>query len=200
MKNTTTAGQTAKADLRHTILTKDTDGNRLEIYIRLNDECKNGHQDFSITASAWEKGKPKTDKWNIYGGCCHEEILAVRPDLLPFVKLHLSDWEGVPMYAVENGFYHLKNGFWNTQKPINIETATDEHFCAKFCEYYRITPEQFKQLKTSENSLQYALFLQSLGILKQWKEEANKAIKMLEGMTGSQFLPNSKKSQYNLPK
>lgn len=193
MKNTATAGQTAKTDLRHTIVTRDTDGNRLEIYIRLNDECKNGHQDFSITASAWEKGKPKTDKWNIYGGCCHEEILKARPDLLPFVKLHLSDWEGVPMYAVENGFYHLKNGFYKT-KP------TDADFKSEFCEYYRITPEQITQLKTSENSLQYALFLQSLGILKQWKEEANKAIKILEEMTGSQFLPNSTKSQYNLPK
>ena len=45
------------------------------ISIRLNDECKNGHEDFSITADFWKLERPKTDKNWIMGGCCHEEIL-----------------------------------------------------------------------------------------------------------------------------
>lgn len=64
----TTTQLPASNDLRHTIDTKDKDGNSMRIKIRLNDECKNGHQDFAITADVWEKGKPKTDRYCIMGG------------------------------------------------------------------------------------------------------------------------------------
>ena len=39
-------------NLTHRINTNDLEGNPLEIDIRLNDECKNGHEDFAITATA----------------------------------------------------------------------------------------------------------------------------------------------------
>jgi len=183
---------TATNDLRHTIITTDSEGNFLKISIRLNDECKNGHQDFAITASAWKKGKPHTDRYNIYGGCCHDEILKVRPDLKIFVNLHLCDYEGIPTYAVENGFYHLTNGF-NSVKREQAE------FKAKFCEYYRISTKQFDALNTSKNQLQYALKLQELGILTQWKAEANKAIELLQEMAGKEFLVDSVKTQFHAP-
>lgn len=179
-------------DLRHTITTKDSEGNDLVIEIRLNDECKNGHQDFSITGSGFTKGKPHTDRNCIYGGCCHEKIEKARPSLKMFINLHLCDWEGIPMYAVENGFYHLRSGFNNT-KPN--ETA----FKAEFCEYYRITPQQFDTLNKCHNKTQYAVCLKDLGILKQWKAEAEAAIKALEELTGQEFLSDSVKSQYNAP-
>jgi len=181
-----------KNNLKHTIETRDTDGNPLVIKIRLNDECKNGHQDFAITATGWEKGKKRNDRTMIYCGCCHDEILKARPDLKLFVDLHLSDADGVPMYAVENGFYHLKNGF--------SKTPTDSpNFAKEFTEYYRMTAEQFDTIKTAQNQLQYALMLQNLGILAQWKEQANEAIKQLESMTGETFLNDSTKSQYHAP-
>lgn len=179
-------------DLRHSILAHDKDGNPIYIKIRLNDECKNGHQDFSITADIYEKDKPKADRYFICGGCCHDEIIKARPDLKIFVNLHLCDYEGIPTYAVENGFYHLRNGFNNT-KP------EDSNFKAEFCDYYRISSEQFDILNESRNQLQYALQLDGLGILKQWKKEANEAIKMLEEMTGKTFVVDSKKTQYHAP-
>jgi hypothetical protein len=126
-------------------------------------------------------------------GCIHEDIIKHFPEFEIFVKLHLSDCTGVPLYAIENGFYHLKSGFSKT-KP------EDPTFKADFCDYYRITPEQYEVIKLSQNKLQYALNLQNLGILKQWNDEAQKAIEILEGLTGKEFLNDSIKSQFNAPK
>jgi len=179
-------------NLQHKITCKDTDGNNMFISIRLNDECHNGHQDFAITADIYEKGKPHTDRYCFMGGCCHDEIIAAKPELKIFVNLHLCDYAGIPMYAVENGFYHLRNGFNNT-KP------EEPKFVEEFCSYYRVTEKQFNVLQQSENKLQYALNLQNLGILNQWKVEADKAIKLLEKFTGNEFICDSKKTQYNAP-
>ena len=45
---------------------------KMTISIRLNDECKNGHADFSITADAKEY---YNGRWqDSFGGCCHDEI------------------------------------------------------------------------------------------------------------------------------
>ena len=79
----------------------------MTIKIRLDDECENGHQDFSITGDIYQKGKPKTDRYFLSGGCIHEEILKVRPDLKIFVNLHLSDYDGVPMHPTANMIYFL---------------------------------------------------------------------------------------------
>ncbi len=182
----------ATNDIRHTILAHDPDGNRITIKIRLSDECKNGHQDFSITGDIYEKGKPKTDRYFISGGCIHEDILQARPDLKIFIDLHLCDYKGVPMHAVANGFYHLRQGFNNT-KPGSPE------FMTEYCEYYRITTAQFRELNNCHNQLQFAVLLDKLGILAQWEKQANEAIKLLEEMTGKIFLVDSKKSQYYPP-
>lgn len=178
--------------MKHKIITKDADNNQLFITIRLDDECKNGHQDFAITGTLYEAGKPCNDRNMIGSGCIHEDILAARPDLKPFVDLHLSDCEGVPIYAVENGFYHLTKGFNNT-----LPTAPT--FSAEFCEYYRITPKQFDALKECETQIQFAVMIQKLGILDQWKAQANEAIKQLEAMTGETFVNTSVKSQFHAP-
>lgn len=179
-------------DLCHTIHTKTLSGDDMYIKIRLNDECKNGHQDFAITADVYQKGKPKIDKYHIMGGCCHDEILATQPDLNIFVALHLCDYKGIPMYAIENGFYHLREGLGDI-KPDNPK------FKSAFIRYYRMTEPQFDTLNTSENKIQYATKLIALGVLKQWETQANEAISRLEEMTGKKFLVDSKKTQFNAP-
>lgn len=190
--NTTTQATTEQSNsLIHTIDTNNSEFN-MRIKIRLNDECKNGHQDFSITATIWEIGKVRNDRNMIAGGCCHDEILKHRPDLQNFVNLHLCDFTGCPMYAVGNGFYHLTNGFNNT-KP------NETNFKAEFCSYYRITAEQFDILAQSENELRYAINLQKLGILLQWMDEARQAILLLEQWTGKKFLIDSVRTQYTAP-
>ncbi len=190
--NTTTQATTEQSNsLIHTIDTNNNEFN-MRIKIRLNDECKNGHQDFSITATYWEIGKVRNDRNMIAGGCYHDEILKHRPDLQIFVNLHLCDFTGCPMYAVENGFYHLTNGFNNT-KP------NEANFKAEFCSYYRITAEQFDILAQSENELRYAINLQKLGILLQWMDEARQAVLLLEQWTGKKFLIDSVRTQYTAP-
>lgn len=182
----------ASNDLHHTINTHDADGNTMRIKIRLNDECKNGHQDFAITADIWQKGKPQIDKWQIMGGSCHDVILKARPDLKIFVDLHLCDYKGIPTYAVENGFYHLQEGF-NDVKPDSTE------FKAKFCQYYRVWGWQFDRLLQSENQIQFSMLLKDLNILDQWENDAKEAIQILEKMTGTKFIVDSKRTQYNAP-
>lgn len=162
------------------------------VSIRLNDECKNGHQDFAITGDIYEAGKPKTDRYFISGGCIHEEILKAFPEFKIFVNLHLCDYKGVPMHPTANGFYHLTNGFNNT-KPY------DAGFKTEFCEYYRISAKQFDKLATAKNVTQYALILQKENILEQWEKEANEAIKILENLTGKKFLVDSKRTQFIAP-
>lgn len=86
-------------------ITKQTPEGALVISIS-NDGC-GGNPYFSITADLYEKGKPLTDRNYIAGGCLHDKILVAAPSLKPFVDIHLSDLEGIPMHAVENGFYWL---------------------------------------------------------------------------------------------
>ena len=188
---TTTQTIEQSNSLIHTIDINNSEVN-MRINIRLDDECKNGHQDFSITATFWEIGKVRNDRNMIAGGCCHDKILKHRPDLQIFVNLHLCDFTGCPMYAAENGFYHLTNGFNNT-KP------NDANFKPEFCSYYRITAEQFDILAQSENKLRYAINLQKLGILMQWMDEARHAILFLEQLTGKKFLIDSVRTQYTAP-
>lgn len=178
--------------LRYTINTHDADGNTMRIKIRLNDECKNGHQDFAITADIWEKGKPQTDKYWLMGGCCHDEILKARPDLKIFVDLHLCDYKGIPMHAAENGFYFLREGF-NDVKPDAPE------FKEKFCQYYRVFGWQFDHLLQAENKIQLAILLKDLNILDQWENDAKEATRILEEMTNTKFIVDSKRTQYNAP-
>lgn len=172
-------------------VTKHTLKETFIIKISLADECKNGHQDFSITGSIYEKGKALIDRNCSCSGAIGDEIAKAFPELAIFNRLHLCDSDGIPMYAVENGFYHLKNGF-NSK-------STGDMFKSEFCDYYRLTPEQFDIVSKSENKIEYALLLQDLGILAQWKEEAKQAIKQLEKLTGDEFIYDSKKSQYNAP-
>lgn len=91
--------------LRHSIVVSK--GNQItDIRITLDDDCKNGHEDFSITANIREKNSLGI-MVDAGGGCCHEHILALRPDLKPFVDLHLCTWQGVPMHCASNAFYWL---------------------------------------------------------------------------------------------
>lgn len=158
---------------------QDKQGNPVHIKISLDDDCKNGHADFLVTATVYEKDKPKNDRNTICSGCCHKEILEARPDLKLFVDLHLADSDGVPMYAIANGFYHLKNSSAKVAR-----------------EYIRATQSEFEQIATSEDESVFQYWVEKLGILKRWKSEANQAIALLEEWTGLKFKDESTRKAY----
>ena len=156
-------------NLKHKI--SITEKSNCVISIRLNDECKNGHEDFSITATFWEIGKTRIDRNCIMGGCCHEEILKVRPDLKIFVDLHLNDFRGYPMYFIENGFYHLEN------MPKD-----------KFMKYAKVDETGYELLKKASTKDEYGyLLLNKLENHKIWEDLAKKGIAKLQELTGKVF-------------
>tara|TARA_R110001592_G_scaffold357192_1_gene659988 strand:+ start:538 stop:1422 length:885 start_codon:yes stop_codon:yes gene_type:complete len=149
------------------------------IKIKLADDCKNGHQDFSITATFYEPNKRRTDRNLLTAGCCHDEILKAMPELKMFVDLHLCDYEGSPMYAIENGFFNLSN-------------LTKE----KYINYFNITAEQYEELKKAKDKLYFAELIMQLGIKTSWGKRAKAAIKTLEKMTNTKFINTSTKRNF----
>jgi len=173
--------------MKTTINRTDKNGNQWQIEIRLDDPCKNGHQDFSITGTCWEKGKAKNEKNMVCAGACGDTIAKLFPEYEIFNRLHLCDYKGIPMYCVSNGFFHLKNGF-NSQ-------TTGEQFMSEYCKYYRLTREQFMELNKAENATHFAMILKRTGIFEQWEKEAKEAIKILEELTGEKFVNTSCREQ-----
>lgn len=49
-----------------------------------------------------------------HGGAGHEFILQHYPQYEDLAALHLSDMDGAPMHALENGFYHLGGTKWTS--------------------------------------------------------------------------------------
>lgn len=138
--------------------------------VSLNDDCKNGIYDFSVTADTYQK-KLNGQFYNVSGGCQHEEILKHFPDYYKmFVSLHLCNHYGQPMYPVANGFYHMKNS--------SKEVCMD---------YLRISENEYKLLKIAEDEKYFKYLLFKSGIVKRWNKEAKQAILKLQELTGNEW-------------
>lgn len=74
-------------------------GDQITAQIRFDDELKNGHSYFSITATIYDKhGR------DIGGGCCHDDIAKAFPEFRPLIKWHLVSTDG-PMHYLANVVY-----------------------------------------------------------------------------------------------
>lgn len=143
---------------------------RIDVKIQLTDECKNGVCHWSITADIYGKRRNGRFVW-CSGGCCHNEISKHFPEFSMFVALHLSDCYGAPLYAVENGYYHMKNS--------SKETVIN---------YLRITETEYNLLCQSGDKQYFKYLLYSMGIVNRWNEESKAAIKDLEALTGNEWV------------
>ena len=158
------------------------DGRQFNITISLDDECHNGHQDFSITGSIYEAGKPKVGGYMVSCGAIGDHIAKEFPDLAIFNRLHLCDYAGAPTYAVANGFYQIKR--------MDVE---------QFSDYFRCTPVERDMLCVAENEEQFSILLYLSDIPTRWEQEAGEAIKILEGMTGEKWVNDNTKRHFTAP-
>ena len=135
----------------------------------LNDKCNNGHEDFSITYTSYEY---KNGKWREYGGGCGSELWKElnRPDLKLICDLHLSQFNGVPMLAIDNSYFWLENGnVTNAQKII------------------RATDEEMEELRYIYNKGDFRTAVVVMGLPNRWKAEALECIKWLQAGTDYEF-------------
>lgn len=137
----------------------------------LHDDCKNGFEHFSITYTRFEKAR--NNRYYERGGGCGSDLYKMFPEFELICKLHLSDFRGVPMYAVENGMYHLKN----SDKGIAMS-------------YLRINEEEYQKLKYIDDKTDFKVALNDLGIVKRWKQEADECISWLLNGEDKAFVSN----------
>lgn len=107
---------------RKTITKTLANGNVLDIEIRYDDQCGNGHNSFAITGTLYEK-LPRCDKNIIACGCIHDEIIKHAPEYAHLVKWHHMNSDG-PMHYLANTIYNASDKDYNGKKagePSRIE-------------------------------------------------------------------------------
>jgi hypothetical protein len=119
----------------------------MRVLVRFYDNCQNGHNTFSITASIWRPGYRDGEA----GGCLHNEIAAAFPELAPLIK-----WHGVsvdsPMHYVENTLYWLGyRGFCGRDQygPPNLSFARNTACWQDMPENF-ICPEELREVAPKE--------------------------------------------------
>lgn len=119
---------------------------------------------FSITADEYCVNHPRSP---YASGCMHEDILKHFPELKDFVSMHLSDIDGKPMHAIENGWYWLCSslgiGEYKDSDPIKSFKV--------FCDHCRITEHQGKDIQeTIKTTLEIKKDNQIIEAKKRWVE------------------------------
>lgn len=82
----------------------DTGNYRIIVRIRHDDECRNGHETFSITADVYRGMKREP----VVAGCCHDIIARYVPELEPLIKWHQTSSDG-PMHYISNTVFHASD-------------------------------------------------------------------------------------------
>ena len=121
---------------------------------------------FSITADI------KEGRREYMSGCCHNDIEKVYPELSDVIALHLSDINGEPSYAIENGYY------WVTAMQGNNrwEKDTEKDYVGIFSHYVRISRDGAIALsKRIKDKTEFAEWINTQK--PRWEQEAQSIIK-----------------------
>lgn len=154
----------------------------LVIKISTNEEKSTPY--FSITGELYEEGKSKIERNLIACGCIHEDILEVAPELKALVDLHLSDLDGVPIHAEENGWFWLAKA---SGVPQPYEPSQDSNKCFKFfCQHARLSTEDAQEVvdRVKRNPVRgremWGKYLD--GLRPVWHDQAQKAIELIKSL------------------
>ena len=163
----------------------------LTIYAGLHYIRGNPAPFFSLTAESEEYGY----------GMLHDLILEHCPELAPLADLHLSDINGVPMHAVENGWYWLKGAAGDQgsffSESINSEEEPEKcmqmlakHLRISNAEAQKLIQETTRSVKRVGNitaKQEFACYIEHLK--PHWKEEADEAIERFDLRIYGDFWP-----------
>lgn len=113
-------------------------GGAIRVTLRFDDDLSNGHNTYAITADVVTTDS-RRQRDSAAGGCLHEDIARIFPELAPLIKWHLTSADG-PMHYIANTVYHagdrdyrglrkgetkqLQNG--KTQLPVWTLVAVNE--------------------------------------------------------------------------
>lgn len=166
----------------------------IEVNIRWNDHCNNGHNDFAITADIYTTSRhPREPKlrhksgrvcWLSSCGCQHNEVKKRFPQLAKYIHWHLAESDDPSMYYIENSM------FWAGHRGKYDDTPNWGHFtntahwghCKKDAEQdpAKLSKKQLEErLKERKPELmqqfQKALvelmnYLASKNVLHKWKD------------------------------
>jgi hypothetical protein len=71
--------------------------------VRFDDDCRNGHNSFAITATVRDP-KIRGDRGFVAGGCLHDDVASAFPELAHLIPWHLASTDG-PMHYLANTVY-----------------------------------------------------------------------------------------------
>lgn len=141
----------------------------IDVEIGLRYIKENGYSYFYAVGDVYELKRAR--KKIISSGCIHEEILKYFPEFKTFVQLHGNSSYGMPMHMFSN-----------------IKFAIDNNKIDVICSYLGISDVMAKELICWGEEIDYIkYFLEENDIIYHLRSKANKAIKMLEELTGNEF-------------
>lgn len=88
--------------------------------VRYDDQCGNGHNTFSVTATVVTAtvvtAESKRQRDIAAGGCMHEEIARIFPQLAPLIKWHLVSSDGPMHYLANTRYLSGDRDHWGLKK------------------------------------------------------------------------------------
>ena len=135
----------------------------LKVDAKLHQLNGNARPYFSLTGEVWDFRHREDPSMC---GCIHDVILEHFPDLQIIADLHLSDEDGVPMHAVENGWYWYGGTKW--QERENVMLAS----------HLRVPIDWAQEIP---NGMSKDWFTKTVDSQRpRWKREAKAAIELLK--------------------